>query len=214
MQLIPRNLHYCWFGPNPQPDLVKSCIESWDKFLPDYNKVLWNEDTFDIDSNKFVKEAYEAKKYAFVSDYVRLYALLKYGGLYLDSDVEVIKNLDKFLIHPAFSGFEKGKTIPTGTMGSVQNHPWISRLLDYYTDRSFFDENGNMDLTTNVSIITSISRKEFGLRGKNQFIILKDNVYIYPSDYFCPINSKTKKILMTENTHTIHHFNGSWLDRK
>ena len=108
---IPKVIHYCWFGRGKLPKLAKKCIKSWKKYLPDYKIIEWNEDNFDINSNQYVREAYEAKKYAFVSDYVRLYALYNYGGIYMDTDVEVIKSLDEFLIHEAFSGFESPKDI-------------------------------------------------------------------------------------------------------
>ncbi|WP_084031650.1 glycosyltransferase family 32 protein [Anaerobacillus arseniciselenatis] len=209
--MIPKIIHYCWVGPKEMPELERKCIESWDKFLPDYQKIFWNEDSFDINSNLFVKQAYGAKKYAFVSDYIRLYALYHYGGIYMDTDVEVIKSLDRFLTHPAFSGFESPGAIPTGAMGAVKGHPWINRLLEYYKDKSFYFDNGSMDLTTNVKIITDISEREFGLvKGNNNFQVLNNDVHIYPTDYFCPKEWWSRKMAITDNTHTIHHFSNSW----
>lgn len=211
MNKIPKTIHYCWFGKNPMPELSKKCMESWDRFLPDYEKVLWNEDSFDINATQYTKEAYDAGKYAFVSDYVRLYALYHYGGIYMDADVEVIKNLDQFLEHPAFSGFENANYIPTGIIGAIRKHPWISRFLDYYKDKTFLWEDGSMDLTANVRFMTQISEQEFGFKAGNQFQILKDDVYLFPNDYFCPKVWETREIILTENTHTIHHFAASWM---
>lgn len=211
MNLMSKTINYCWFGHQPMPELAKKCLESWEIYLPDYEKVLWNEDSFDVESTRFTKEAYECKKYAFVSDYVRLYALYHHGGIYMDADVEVVKNLDEFLCYPAFSGFENPDFIPTGIMGSMPQHPWIKRFLDYYQDKSFYRDNGAMDLLANVRFMTDISQKEFGLVKGNSFQILKDNVYIFPNDYFCPKIWETKKIILTENTHTIHHFAASWM---
>lgn len=208
--MIPKVIHYCWFGGGPMTELAKKCIASWDKYLPDYKKVLWNEDTFDITSNKFAQEAYQCKKFAFVSDYVRLYALYNYGGIYIDVDVEVVKNINKFLVHPAFSGFENPTFLQSGIIGAVKQHPWIGRFLEFYKDKSFFRKNGSMDMFPNVLFMTRISENEFGLNRDNTFQILKDDVYVYPNDYFCPKVWKTKKIIMTENTHTIHHFAASW----
>lgn len=211
MDFIPKVIHYCWFGKKPMTNLALKCLESWDKYLPDYKKVLWNEDSFDINSNQFTREAYECGKYAFVSDFVRLHALYNYGGIYMDTDVEVLKNLDLFLEYPAFSGFENPDYVPTGIIGAVSLHPWIGRFLDYYKDRHFLRENGSMDLTANVRFMTRISEEEFGWHRGNQFQILKDDVYIFPNDYFCPKVWETREIILTESTHTIHHFAASWM---
>ncbi len=211
MCLIPKIIHYCWFGRGPMPDLERKCLESWANFLPDYKIMLWNEDNFDINSNIYVKQAYEVKKYAFVSDYARLYALYNYGGLYLDTDVEVIKNLDQFLIYPAFAGLEQPDWISTCLIGAVKEHPWLSRWLAYYSAKSFYLDNGNMDLTTNVATITEISEMEFYMKRVNKFQILKNDIYLYPAEYFCPKDWSSKKMIITENTHAIHHFAGSWL---
>lgn len=211
MNFIPKTIHYCWFGKEPMPELLIKCLKSWDLFLPNYKKVLWNEETFDVNSIVFTKEAYSCKKYAFVSDYVRLYALYNFGGIYMDTDVEVLKSLDKFLYFPAFSGFENPDFIPTGIIGARKCHPWIKRFLDYYKDKSFYKENGEMDLYANVRFMTDISIYEYGLIRGNSFQKLKDNVYIFPNDYFCPKVWETKEIKLTKNTHTIHHFTASWM---
>lgn len=211
MDSIPKVIHYCWFGKTEMPELAQKCLESWDSYLPDYEKVLWDENSFDINSSIFTKEAYNSGKYAFVSDYVRLYALYNYGGIYMDTDVEVIKNLDKFLAYPAFSGFENPNFIPTGIIGAIRSHPWIFSFLDYYKNKSFIREDGTMDLTANVRFMTRISEREFGLKLGNMFQILDGDVYIFPNDYFCPKVWETREIILTENTHTIHHFAASWM---
>ena len=125
--MIPKKIHYCWFGKGEKPKLVKDCIDSWKKNCHDYEIIEWNEDNFDININAYVKEAYECKKYAFVTDFVRLFVLKKYGGVYMDTDVEVIKSLDGFLKHHAFSSFENNDYIPTGIMASEKNNKWISK---------------------------------------------------------------------------------------
>ncbi len=210
--MIPKRIHYCWFGRKPLPELAQRCIASWHKYLPDYEIKEWNEDNFDLNSNTYVKEAYNAKKYAFVTDYVRLYALYHEGGIYMDTDVEVLKPLDKFLCHTAFSGFEDEKNVPTGIMASIAGGSWAKENLLYYNNRHFII-NGNFDLTTNVQIITNYMISK-GLRQDNSFQDFQDLITIYPKDYFCPKSYHNGKIYLTEYTYTIHHFAGSWLSNK
>jgi mannosyltransferase OCH1-like enzyme len=209
--MIPKIIHYCWFGDQQFPQLTEKCIESWQKYLPDYKMVLWDEKRFDIDYNQFTKEAYECKKFAFVSDYVRLFALYYYGGVYLDTDVEVIKNINPFLRFSAFSGFENPLFLQSGVIGAKERHPWIYRFLEYYKDKSFYNKNGTMDLTANVRYMTPISVNEYGLKTGNGYQILKEDVHIFPTEYFCPMIWETREIILTENTHAIHHFAASWM---
>lgn len=208
--MIPKKIHYCWFGNNKLPESAENCIDTWKKFLPEYEIIEWNEQNFDINSNQYVKEAYEAKRYAFVTDYVRLYALYKYGGIYMDTDVEVVKPLDKFLINKAFTGCENENMSVTGTMAAIKGHSWIKELLDYYKDQKFILEDGSHNTKTNTKIITEITIENYGWKQENTHQILKDDLHIYPYDVFCAKNFKTGKIEKTENTHTIHHFAGSW----
>lgn len=207
--MIPKKIHYCWFGGNPLPDLAIKCIESWKKYCPEYEIIEWNESNFDINCCKYVKEAYEAKKWAFVSDVVRLYALVNYGGIYMDTDVEVLKSLDDILSYEAVSGFENEKSIPTGLMACEKNHPLFSELLHEYDNIHFLKKDGSLDLTTNVTRITNTCLK-YGLKLNNSFQKI-NGLVLFPNDYFCPKDYLTGKINLTENTYTIHHFDGSWL---
>ncbi len=127
--MIPKIIHYCWFGRGKLPELAFKCMDTWKKYLPDYQLRLWNEDTFDITSHPYVFEAYQSKKYAFVTDYVRLYALYHFGGIYMDTDVEVIRNLDELLDLPGFSGFESEKDVPTGIMACESHNSWAEEQL-------------------------------------------------------------------------------------
>ena len=212
MSKIPKIIHYCWFGKNPLPSEYKKYIESWKKFCPDYEIKEWNEDNFDINSNIYMKEAYEAKKWAFVTDYVRLYVLYKYGGIYMDADVEVIKPLDEFLKHEAFSGFETKTDIPTGIMACRKGNKLFKELLDYYNNRHFKLDSGEYDTTTNVITITKICEK-YGLVKNNKYQVI-NGFALYPKEYFCPKNIKTGVIDKTDNTYTIHHFSGSWMPQE
>lgn len=211
--MIPKVIHYCWFGRGKKPELAIKCIESWKKILPDYEIKEWNEDNFDLNCNKYVKEAYENKKYAFVTDYVRLYALYNEGGIYMDTDVEVLKPLDEFLRHPAFSGFENNNSIPTGIMASTKKNKWIESLLKDYDNISFVNKDGSLDLTTNVVRITNTTIENYNIELNNTYQDLKEVVF-YPHDYFCPKDWNTGNINITDNTHTIHHFSGSWHSKK
>lgn len=207
--MIPKKIHYCWFGKGKMPELALKCIESWRVNLPDYELKEWNENSFDINSNFYVKEAYESRKFAFVTDYVRLYALYTEGGIYMDTDVEVLKNIDSFLDLPAFSGFEDNVHIPTGIMAAEKGSIWAKWQLEYYSDRHFLLPDGTLDLTTNVDIIGGLM-EEKGFILKNGLYNFQNIITIFPKDYFCPKSHTTGKIELTENTYTIHHFAGSW----
>ena len=208
--MIPKVIHYCWFGRNPLPPSARKCIESWKKYLPDYEIKEWNEDNFDLDKYPYVREAYDNRKFAFVTDVVRLYALYNEGGIYMDTDVEVLKSLDPFLHHVAFSGFENDTNIPTGIMASEKGGKWAKDNLDYYNNRHFLLPDGNLDLTTNVTTITNYMLKH-GLQQNNTFQDFSNLITFYPKDYFCPKSYKDGKIYITKNSVCIHHFSGSWV---
>lgn len=184
-------------------------MDSWKKFLPDYELRLWNEDSFDIHSSPYVLEAYQARKYAFVTDYVRLYALYNFGGIYMDTDVEVIKNLDDQLHLPGFSGFESEKYVPTGIMACEPQNEWAKEQLSWYEGRHFLKPDGKPDLTSNAEIISGIMEAN-GFLLRNSYQIYKNCIHIFPKDYFCP-KSRSGIITITDNTYCIHHFAASWL---
>lgn len=207
--MIPKTIHYCWFGRGEMPDLATRCIASWKRFLPDYEIKEWNEDNFDLSRYPYALEAYQCRKFAFVTDIVRLYALYTEGGVYMDTDVEVLKPLDPFLVHHAFSGFENEKDVPTGIMAAEKGSLWAKENLAYYEGRHFL-KGEEMDLTTNVEIITDYMVTEHGLRRDNSLQDFPGYITLYPKEYFCPLNPTTRKLELTEHTATIHHFMGSW----
>lgn len=192
------------------PELALNCIQSWKKYLPEYVIKEWNEDNFDLDLYPYVREAYDNRKFAFVTDVVRLYALYHEGGIYMDTDVEVLKSLDVFLSHHAFSGFEDDINVSTGIMASEKGGEWARENLIYYDSRHFIKADGTLDLTTNVVTITNIMLKH-GLRQNNTYQEIQGYFTIYPKDYFCPKSYINGKIYLTKNTYTIHHFAGSWI---
>lgn len=192
--------------------MALKCLASWQKYLLDYELKMWNEDNFDLDMYPYVREAYDNRKFAFVTDVVRLYALFHEGGIYMDTDVEVLKSLDRFLIHTAFSGFENDINIPTGIMAAEKGSKWAKDNLDYYEGRHFVKEDGRLDLTTNVEIITNYMLP-LGLKQDNTYQDFPGLITFYPKDYFCPKSPVDEKLYLTKNSHTIHHFSGTWIPK-
>lgn len=208
--MIPKIIHYVWVGDNPKSELVLKCIETWKRFCPDYEIIEWGNNEVAAIDNLYVSQAFESKKWAFVSDYLRLYALYKHGGFYFDTDLEITNNLDCFLNNKFISGFEdfKGKISPiTALMAAEPKNDIIKNLLKEY-DNIPFIKNGQLDQTTNTARITKYFEQNFGLKkpyNPDEKIKLTEKSIIYPSYYFC--NPKDGK----EN-YSIHHYNGSWVD--
>ncbi len=210
--MIPKKIHYCWFGKSEMPSREKRCVESWKKFMPDFELVLWNEDNFDVNSTIFTKQAYELKKFAFVSDYVRLFALQQEGGIYLDTDVEIVKPFSEFLKYNAFGSFETPNVIQTGVLASVPNGELINKIFKLYENKEFVLENGTLNQIPNTKILTDLLLQEgLVLNNKRQSLPL---IEIFPTEYFCPINQATQEIIVTDNTYCIHYLSGSWLSKK
>lgn len=209
-----KKIHYCWFGGAEKSALIKRCIASWQKFFPDFEIIEWNESNFDVHRNVYTSQAYESKKYAYVSDVARFAILYEYGGLYFDTDVEVIKPFGKLLDDAAFSALETEKFIAPGLVMWCKepNHPFIKEALDYYDNVSYLDENGNKIDGTVCSIFTGIMRKHGFEEGNN--IKNLDGFVIYPIDYFCPYDDATGKLTKTKNTYAIHWYAKSWMPTK
>ncbi len=211
--MIPKTIHYCWFGRGEMPELAKNCISSWHKYMPDWNYKLWNENNFDINSVPYVKEAYDARKFAFVTDYVRLYALYTEGGVYMDTDVETLKSYDPLMSLPGFTGYEGSKRMPpvTGTMASEPGNIWVKNQLAEYDGLHFVHEDGTMDLMPNTDRISAVMRSK-GFVQDGKYSVFED-MHIFPSEYFCP-RQTTGEFFLTGNTYCDHHFMGSWTDSK
>lgn len=208
--MIPKIIHYCWFGKGKLPKQAQKCIQSWRKFFPGYQIKKWDEDNFDIASAvPYVQEAYKHKKYAFVSDYVRLYALYTEGGIYFDTDVEVLKPMNDIIETNKFiMGFEDRDKLSTAVIASSLNVSHIKVLLDDYSIRHFVNADGDLDLTTNVVTITKYF-ESIGLKLNNTEQCV-DEIHFFPADYFSPQSWESGKYRLTANTYTIHFFAGTW----
>lgn len=209
--MIPKTIHYCWFGRKPLPKLAKKCIKSWKMYCPDYEIIQWNEDNFDISACPlYVRQAYEAKKWAFVTDYVRLQVVYEHGGIYMDTDVELKKSLDPLLGHQAYFGFEDGKHINTGLgFGAVAGNPILKEMMEDYEGIPFFLEDGSIDSETCPRRNTKIFLRH-GLRQDDSRQILEGDILILPSICLCPISYETNSRRWSPDTISVHWFDASW----
>lgn len=209
---IPKIIHYVWLGRGELGALEKKCIASWREKLPDYEIKFWNEDSFDISSNQYLSEAYQAGYYAFASDYIRMWAVYNYGGIYLDTDTEVVKSFDPLLVHKAVFGFEIANYLNCGVLMARPKHPFFKKLFDSYASRSFYKADGEFDLYTSPMLVTDSLQKEYPhIRLDNTEQDLGD-VHIYTIEHLCAVDCWRRKLLVTENTYCIHHYRGSWTE--
>lgn len=210
--MVPKVIHYCWFGRNPKPELMQRCIKSWRKCCPDYEIVEWNEDNFDISQNNYAREAYEEKKWAFVTDYARLWIIYNHGGVYLDTDVELIKPLDSLLASPAFFGLEDSGYIATGLgFGAEKGNEVVFAMLKDYDGIHFRLADGSLDKlpcpVRNTKAIKGLLNN--GLHVNE--ITKAKSAWIYPPEYFCPLSADGANMRKTPNTYSIHWFSATWL---
>lgn len=209
---MAKKVHYCWFGGNSLPKLSKKCIASWKKFMPDYEIIEWNESNFNLECCDYVKEAFSAKKWAFISDYARFWILYNYGGLYFDTDVELIAPIDDIISRGSFMGLETvGVVAPGLGIGSEPVNWLYKEILDYYNSIKFFKYPGVPNEGNVVSITTNILIKH-GFDVSDNSIQNIEGINIYPAEYFCPLDYLTGELRKTENTRSIHHYMGSWID--
>jgi hypothetical protein len=208
--MIPKLIHYCWFGGRPLPEEYSAYIEGWKRVLPDYEFKLWNESNFNVNIVPFTAQVAAVKKWGFIVDYIRAWAVYNYGGVFLDADVEIVKPLDDLLRdNVCFAGFEDKKHINPGSIFAGEKNCRIAReLMDFYAQYSFVKENGELNQTASPVIFTDMLMK-YGLKQKNVYQNL-GMFTAYPTDYFCPKDFVTGETKITTNTYTIHHFAMSW----
>lgn len=212
--MIPKIIHFCWLSNDPYPAKIKKCIDSWSAVLPDYEIRLWNFDTLGEHCNRWVREAYQHKKYAFAADFVRVFALYNYGGIYLDSDVEAVKSFDRLLHLPYFFCQEAGGwAVEAACMGAEKGHPLFKSLLEYYRDRPFVKDDGRLDMLTMPEIMQPVIYRDFkvvGIDSPEEFDFDPGSLSILPSEYFSPVDTRTMEFKGTSRTIAIHHFAASW----
>lgn len=209
---VPKVIHYCWFGRKEMPDREKACIETWKRFFPDYEFQLWNEDNFDYSQCAFANQAYEMKQYAFVSDYARAKILYEYGGMYLDTDVKILKRFPDITAQNGFMGFERRAFLGTAVIASKPQNENIRKLMKYYETHDFLQKDGTFENIANVSILTDIM-KEKGLRlgGEKQQI---DGFDVFNREIFYPKKLEENVFKITEETCAIHMCSNSWLSER
>lgn len=207
--MIQRKIHYCWFGGNPKSELIEKCIKSWKKYAKDFEIIEWNEGNFDVNKYLYSKQAYESKKYAFVSDVARFDILYSEGGIYLDTDVELIKPIDDLLDNHLFMGYDQKGLVASGLiMGAEKKHPLLQKVICYYQNNSFLLLNGRPNTTTVVTIVSDVLIGN-GIKLDGTFI-KSDVLTLYPWDYFDPYSYEEGKLKVSKNTVSIHHYAASW----
>ena len=213
MSGIPKLIHFCWFGKRPKPEYVTDHIATWKRLMPDYKIIEWTERNFDINANPYVRQAYQVQKYAFVSDYARLYALYHFGGIYFDTDVEVLRPFDDLLAYDVLFGFEVHEFVATSTILARKHSILIRDFLSSYDHRAFVNPDGSLDLTTNVRILTDMLTPVGLIRvNERQHLVYKDqeHVTIIEKKYLSPYDYNTKLCHADSGTYAIHHFRSSW----
>ena len=211
--MIPKIIHYCWFGGNEKPEKAQTCIASWKRFAPDYEIREWNEGNFSLEGcPKYVRDAYDAQKYAFVTDYVRLKVLYDHGGFYMDTDVELLCPLDVFLNDRAVIGFENDEFVNSGQMlAAEKGHPIMVEMMARYEGIDFFRSDGSMFLLGCPHVNTEVLEAHgLGKNGREQIVA---DVHVYPADWFNPLDSATGELRKTENTVSIHWYSMSWIPK-
>lgn len=210
--MIPKIIHYIWFGNNPYPPKVQHCIESWKRIMPEYKFMLWNKNTFDVNQTTFTRQAYNEKKWAFVSDYVRIYALYKYGGWYLDTDVEILKPLATFECNRLVIGTDDGGYLAGALIGSEPGHPYLKAMLNYYETLKFVDK-GTLNMTVINTYLQDVLA-DYGYTIENKLQILKEGIVVYPDDYFHVASLTSGKMHRTDKTCAIHWHTLTWVSKK
>lgn len=211
--MIPKIIHYIWFGGKEYSERIKLCIKSWEKYLPEYKFMLWNEDTFDINEIPFTKQAYEHKKWAFVSDYVRVWALNKYGGIYLDTDIEILKPIDNDILKNKIVLGTDDAGYLTALMMAEPNQPFFNNMVNLYQNMDFITENGKLNTEVNNTYLQK-NLTLYGYKVKNSYQKLKDDIVVFPDEFFHVRSLVTGKLNLTKNSFAIHWHTITWVSKR
>ena len=219
--MIPKIIHLCWLSGDPYPAKIARCLKTWEKYLPDYEVMLWDTNRFDLNSSIWVRQAFEKKKYAFAADYIRFYALYHYGGIYLDSDVEVLKSFDGFLDLPYFIGAEKAQTPEAAVIGAEKGCDWIKQCLVYYDNRSFIKEDGSLDIkklpeimVEQISMLKPVRMLSINDSLNIRNLDMQKEVLEFNDSFFSPKVFDSREVEITPYTYAIHHYQNSWFSPK
>lgn len=210
--MIPKKIHFCWLSNDPFPEKIQKCLDSWMKYLPDYEFVHWDKQKLDTLNSKWANEAFDNKKYAFAADFIRCYSVYNEGGIYLDTDVEVCKSFDPMLKHHSFMGLDSNGDLEAAVFGAEPHAEWLKKALDFYKDRNFVNIDGTFNIVTMPNVFKSVLSD---ILPDNVSSITKEKTFskftLYPKDYFSPKDYTTGIIKRTKNTVCIHHFTAAWL---
>lgn len=217
--MIPKIIHYCWLSGEPVPAKLQRYMDSWKKRLPDYEFILWDKSRFDINSCRWVKQAYEQKKYAFAADYIRFYALYHHGGIYLDMDVQVLKSYNPFLELHTMVGYEdRSSLLEVATFGTEKGLPWLRSIMEYYENNDFVYDNDAMDKILCPPLVTRVLKQQgyqmVDVQSLSEAVKVCENkllIPVFPCDYFCPKGWTSQLTNITDKTYSIHHYSGSWM---
>lgn len=217
--MIPKIIHYCWLSGDPVPANLQRCMDTWKKRLPDYEFILWDKNRFNLDSCKWVRQAFDKHKYAFAADYIRFYALYNYGGIYLDMDVQVLKSYDPFLNLHTMVGYEYGaKLLEVATFGAEKGLPWLKTIMQYYETHDFEYDNDAMEKILCPPLVTRVLNEQgykivdvSSLSEANKIKEDKSIIPVFPREFFCPKEWQSQLVYITDDTVSIHHYNGSWM---
>lgn len=213
--MIPKKIHYCWLSKDTYPENIKKCMESWKRFLPDYEFIHWDKEKLDSLNSEWASQAFESKKYAFAADYIRCFAVATYGGIYLDTDVEVCGSFDGFLENKSFIGLDSRGDLEAAVFGAEPGCAWLKKALEFYKDRHFINPDGTFNTTTMPNVFKMALKNVLPPNSlKIKKVLDLGTITLYPYDFFSPKDYTTGLVKATINTITIHHFTGSWIDHR
>ena len=212
--MIPKIIHFCWLSDEPYPEIIRLCMDSWHKYLPDYEFVHWDLQKLNEIDSIWAKQAFEHKKYAFAADFIRCYSVYNFGGIYLDTDVELFDSFDSFLNLKAFMGLDSRGDLEAAVFGAEKHAEWLGKALEFYKDRKFVNTDGTFNIITMPNVFKSVFNQLLG-REYPQYEEISDLSFLtlFPPDFFSPKDYTTGVVRRTSRTVAVHHFEAGWLNK-